>query len=188
MTSLSVAPLCLCASGTLDLTQLAGSDPGPSPAPEPEPPASGIMHAASEAYRFQEMPRMAMAASQAPAVEPETPQHMSPQFPVQRYLPAAGASPTGPPPYGGLAYYQHYPHAGAVDPYNPHSTDHFGTSMASSPQTLPPDPYAYVSSSRPVVEQASAAGDGTRKRASDGTVASSASAGKRARTDETSLS
>eukprot|EP00903_Cladosiphon_okamuranus_P013909 g12937.t1 len=175
--------------GTLDLTQLAGSDPGPSPAPEPEPPASGIMHAASEAYRFQEMPRMAMAASQAPAVEPETPQHMSPQFPVQQYLPAAGASPTGPPPYGGLAYYQHYPHAGVVDPYNPHPTDHFGASMASSPQTLPPDPYAYVSSARPVIEQASAVGDGARKRASDGTVASSASAGnKRARTDETTLS
>ena len=147
------------------------------------------MHAASEAYRFQEMPRMAMAASQAPAVEPETPQHMSPQFPVQQYLPAAGASPTGPPPYGGLAYYQHYPHAGAVDPYNPHPSDHFGTSMASTPQTLPPDPYAYVSSARPVIEQTSAAGDGARKRASDAAVASSASAGnKRARTDETPLS
>eukprot|EP00752_Nemacystus_decipiens_P009884 g8817.t1 len=75
--------------GTLDLTRLAGSDPGPSPAPEPEPPASGIMHAASEAYRFQEMPRMAMAASQAPAVEPETPQHMSPQFPT-RYRASSG--------------------------------------------------------------------------------------------------
>lgn len=132
---------------------------------------------------------MAMAASQAPSVEPETPQHMSPQFPVQQYLPAAGASPTGPPPYGGLAYYQHYPHAGAVDPYNTHPPDHFGAAMASSPQTLPPDPYTYVSSARPVIEQGSAAGDGARKRAPDGAMASASSAGnKRARTDESSLS
>ncbi|CBJ26123.1 conserved unknown protein [Ectocarpus siliculosus] len=170
--------------GTLDLTQLAGSDPGPPPAPEPEPPASGIMHAASEAYRFQEMPRMAIAASQAPTVEPETTQHMAPQYPVQQYLPAAGASPTGPPPYGGLAYYQHYPHA--VDPYSPHSTDHYGPHMAApQQQALPPDPYAFATAGRPVVERTPEGGEGARKRAAEGAAATIATAGiKRARTDE----
>lgn len=128
---------------------------------------------------------MAMAASQAPTVEPETPQHMSAQFPVQQYLPTAAASPTGPPPYGGLAYYQHYPPAGAVDPYNPHPTDQFGGSMATQPQSLPPDPYGFVTSTRPVMEPGAAAGDGSRKRASDGAVSSpSASGNKRARPDE----
>lgn len=130
---------------------------------------------------------MAMAASQAPTVEPETPQHMAPQFPVQQYLPAAGASPTGPPPYGGLAYYQHYPRAGAVDPYNPHSTDHFGPPMAPPPQTLPPDPYAFSTPARTVIEPAQASGEGARKRGSDGAVASAADGGsKRARTEGTS--
>ncbi len=128
---------------------------------------------------------MAMAASQAPTVEPESQQHMAAQFPVQQYLPTAAASPTGPPPYGGLAYYQHYPHAGAVDPYNPHPTDHFGGSMASQPQSLPPDPYGFVTSARPVMEPSAAAGDGSRKRASDGAVSSPAASGnKRARSDE----
>lgn len=128
---------------------------------------------------------MAMAASQAPTVEPETPQHMAPQFPVQQYLPSAGASPTGPPPYGGLAYYQHYPHAGA-DPYNPHSPDHFGTPMVAPPQTLPPDPYAFPTPARGVMEPAQVTGEGARKRSSDGSVVNPAAGGtKRARTDGT---
>lgn len=140
------------------------------------------MHAASEAYRFQEIPRMAIAASQAPAVEPETSQHMAPQYP--QYLPAAGVSPTGPPPYGGLAYYQHYSHA--VDPYNPHSTDHYGPHMAAPQQALPPDPYAFGTPARPVGESVPNAGDGLRKRAVDGAAAAvAASCLKRARTDDT---
>lgn len=172
----------LCSPGTLDLTQLAGSDPGPSPVPEPEPPASGIVHAASEACRFQQIPRMPRATSQAPAVETETPPRMaSPQFPGQQYLPPATASPTGPAPYGGLGYYQHYPHA---DPYHPHSNDHFGPPMPTPPQSRQPDPYTFPIPPRPVPEPAAAVGEGARKRAADGTVAATATV-KRARADDT---
>ena len=171
-------------TGTLDLTQLAGSDPGPPPVPEPEPPASGIMHAASEAYRFQEMPRMPMATSQAPVIEPETPQHMAPQFPGQQYLPPSGAGTAGPAPYGGLGYYPHYPHAGPVDPYHPHASDHFVPSMAAPPQSRQPDPYTFPMPPRPVVESVAIAGEGARKRAADAVVAANA-AMKRARSDET---
>lgn len=178
-------PHILHVAGTLDLTQLAGSDPGPPPVPEPEPPATGIMHAASEAYRFQEMPRMPMATPQAPVIEPETPQHMTPpQFPGQQYLPPAGANSAGSAPYGGLGYYQHYPHAGTVDPYHPHSSDHFVPAMAAPPQNRQPDPYTFPMPPRPVVEPAAIAGEGARKRAADAVVAATA-AMKRARTDET---
>lgn len=127
---------------------------------------------------------MPMATSQAPVVEPETPQHMATQFPSQQYLPPSGAGTAGPAPYGSLGYYPHYPHAGPVDPYHPHASDHFVPSMAAPPQNRQPDPYAFPMPSRPVVESVAIAGEGARKRAADAVVAANA-AMKRARTDET---
>lgn len=183
-------PCCPRVSGTLDLTQLAGSDPGPSPVPEPEPQPSGIMHAASEAYRFQEMPRMPRTAPQAPVVEPETPPHLAPpQFAAQQYLPTAAVSPTGPAPYGGLGgYYQHYPphpqRAANVDPYHSHPNDPFGPPMTAPPQSHPPDPYGFPMA-RPVVDAAPVVGEGARKRAVEAAaVAAAAANAKRVRTDD----
>lgn len=174
--------------------------------PEPEPPATGIMQAASEAYRFQEIPRIQRTAPQVPTAESDAPPHMAPQFPGQQYLAPAAASPTGPAPYGGLGYYQHYPHAGNVDPYHAHTnfTAVEPPMAVATPQSRQPDPYAFAMPPRTVVEptaavaaaaaaataaaaaavvSAAAVGEGARKRAAEGVFAAN-TAPKRIRTDD----
>lgn len=154
-----------CDAGTLDLTQLAGSDPGLSTLPDPEPQAASIIQPTSEAYRFQ-----------APVVESESP----PQFSGQQYLAPGTENSSAPPPYGSLGYHQHYPHAGNVDPFHPHASfAALESSMAAStPQSRPPDPYSFQMHTRPVPEPAAAAASAT--------AAAAVEHGRRKRTAELS--
>lgn len=162
-------------SGTLDLTQLAATDPGPPPVSEHEVPA-GMIHPA-ESYRFQDM-------SQTPAgthaVDAEG-QHVAQQFTGQQFLPTAAAAVSASTQYGTLNYhYQHYPHAAGVDPFVAHGGGHFSGTMAGARQDHQPDPYVLQNTQNPM-ETSSTSDEGIRKRLSE---ESSSNVSKRARADE----
>lgn len=152
-------------SGTLDLTQLAGTDPGP-PVPEHEAQA-GVMHP-TEAYQYQDMSHMAGVAPHPTDAEG---QHVAPQFHGQQYLPPTAAGAVVATQYGGVTYqYQHYPHGPSVDPFNPHATDHFGGVRPAAPQGHPADPYTLPVPPNPT-EDPAALGDVSRKRVAEESIA-----------------
>lgn len=124
-----------------------------------------------------------LEAPPPPPPPPPASAHMAPQFAGQPYLSPTAASPPGPASYGGMGYhYPHFPHTGGVDPYHTHPNDHYGTPMATPPQSRPPDPYTFPMPPRPNIDAAAAVGEGARKRAAEEMAAVTI---KRARPDET---
>lgn len=174
----------------LDLTQLAGADPGPASAAEHEIPA-GIMHPA-DSYRYQDVSRM--PGGGAHAVDSDG-QHLAQQYAGQQYLPSTSANASASVQYGALGYhYQHYPHAAGVESFSTHAADHYAGTAPAPSQGHQPDPYAIATTPTPAVEVTAAAAaaaavtvaedEESRKRSGEDPVASTA---KRARADEATV-
>lgn len=127
-----------------------------------------------------------MPAPQAPPpVGPETPR-MPTQFSGPAYLTPTPATSPGSAQYGPLGYhYQHYPHAGSVEPFHAHGNEHFGPPMAGAPQVHQPESYSFAVPPRASVE-APMITEESRKRSVDGDAnTNSVATPKRVRADET---